>query len=92
MNVYLSWRLSFPGSGVYTGDTPTQLLNRLSKRQFDPDDRANIKAALAWRAWVMRDVSIDPSLPDEEFLLAFGATGIATLEVYSEEKDQWLVF
>ena len=89
---YVSWRLSFPGSGVYTANDPASLLRKLSKRQFDPDDRRWIKGALAWRAWVLTGQSIDPNLADEDFLVAFSRTGVARLEAYGEERDEWLTF
>lgn len=92
MEGYLSWKLSFPGSGTYVANTPELLLRKLSKVQYDPDDRKWIKAALAWRAWVLAREVVDVNLEDEEFLIALSATGVARLEAYGEERDEWLAF
>lgn len=89
---YAMWRMAFPGSGVYTGRDPAAVLKALSKRQWTEEDRVNIKAALAWRAYVTRDASLDPSLPDEDFLVALSSCGIIELSVYDERREEWLTF
>ena len=92
MEHYLMWRLSFPGSGVYTGRTPEEVLRKLSKVQYDPEDRKWIKAALAWRAWILTREIVDTDLDDEAFLVALSATGVAKLEAYEDGRDEWLAF
>lgn len=74
------WTLTFPNQTV-TGDSPTQVLLRLSKQQFDPDDRRHVKRALSWRAWVLTREPLDEELPDADFLMRFASLGLARLEV-----------
>jgi len=89
---YVEWKLAFHGGGTYHGATPERLLRNLSKRQFDEEDARNIKAALAWRAWVWSEALLDVNMPDREFLIAYAETGTADLSAYSEGRDEWLTF
>ena len=77
------WTLTFPHS-VYHGESATQVLRRLSKAQFDPDDKRRIKRALAWRAWVLTRTPLDEDLDDATFLMRFAELGMATLEVETD--------
>lgn len=78
------WTLTFPRD-TFTGETATQVLKRLSKTQFDPDDRRRIKRALAWRTWVLTRRPLDEDLDDATFLMRFAELGMATLEVETDE-------
>jgi hypothetical protein len=77
------WILTFPRE-TYTGDTATHVLKRLSKSQFDPDDRRRIKRALAWRTWVLTREPLDEDMDDADFLMRFCELGMATLEVETD--------
>lgn len=92
MTGYLQWKLSFPGSGVYVGNTPSDVLRRISKKQHTDEDRSNVKTALAWRAWILTRTPLDTAQEDEDFIIAFAQTGLATLQAYGEERDEWLTF
>jgi hypothetical protein len=74
------WLMRFP-DGVYTGDSATSLLRRLSKAQWDDESRSRIKRALAWRAWVLTHEMLNEHDDDETFIRAFCALGLAELEV-----------
>ena len=89
---YATWRMSFPGAGVYTSSTPAGVLRSLSKRQWTEEDRSNIKAALAWRAYILRDATVDPSLDDEDFLVELAHYGIVELSAYDKGRQEWLTF
>lgn len=77
------WTLVFP-TGTYTGSTASQVLLRLSKTQFNPEDRRRVKRALAWRTWVLTREPLDDELPDSEFLMKFCEMGMARLEVLTD--------
>lgn len=78
------WTLTFPRD-TYTGETATEVLRRLSKSQFDPEDRRRIKRALAWRTWVLTRQPLDEDADDASFLMRFAELGMATLEVETDE-------
>jgi hypothetical protein len=75
------WVLTFTRESV-EGPTPADVLRRLSKMQFDPDDRRKVKRALAWRTWVLLRHPLDEDMDDGEFLMEFARAGMARLEVY----------
>lgn len=77
------WTLVFPRE-TFTGDTATQVLRRLSKTQFDPDDRRRVKRALSWRTWVLTRSTLDEELDDADFLIRFAELGMAYLEVNTD--------
>ena len=77
------WTLVFP-HGTYAGSTATQVLKRLSKTQFDPEDRRRIKRALSWRTWVLTREPLDEDLDDADFLMRFADLGMARLEVTTD--------
>lgn len=74
--------LIFPSGDRFTGATATEALAQLAKTQWTPQARADIKRALAWRAFTLRggDPSIHEFLPDEEFVDALGQAGIIEVE------------
>jgi hypothetical protein len=78
------WTLTFPRE-TFTGETATEVLRRLSKTQFNPDDRRRIKRALSWRTWVLTREPLDEGLDDATFLMRFCELGMATLEVETSE-------
>lgn len=81
------WVLTFP-SGPVEGDSAKQVLLRLSKMQYDPDDRRRVKRALAWRTWVLLQQPLDEELNDEEFVVRLCELGMARLEVYTNGNTE----
>lgn len=77
------WTLTFP-MDTFTGATATDVLRRLSKTQYSPDDRLRVKRALAWRTWVLMREPLDEDLPDADFLMRFADLGMARLEVMTD--------
>jgi hypothetical protein len=89
--MYSRWRLTFaPTGNVYEASTPEGVLRRLSKAQFTPEAKRDIKSALAWRAWTL-GYNVDETQDDQTFLIAYAATGLATLEVKDRSRG-WLTY
>jgi hypothetical protein len=65
--------------GSDTAPSATALLERIASQQMNPEDRANVKAALAWRAQQMFDAKLDVTLEDEQFLRAAAMMGMFQL-------------
>ena len=64
----------WPDGSVTRGETATEVLAKISDKQWDePDD---VKALLAQRAAGWNLAIIDPTLPDDLFLQALGGTGM----------------
>lgn len=88
------WTLTFPNE-QFTGASASAVLKQLSKTQFAEDDRANIKRALAWRAYVLTQEMLNEHDPDDVFLRRVCELGLAILEVESNgnveriERTDW---
>lgn len=79
-------RLTFVGGDSFSGASAADVLVQLSKFQFDPSARRNVKQALAWNAWVIQRVAVDEDLPDLDFLIDYcEKTNLAQLEIETEE-------
>lgn len=70
----------FP-NGIYTGTSATEVLQQLQADQWNPEDRANVKKALANRAWTLTREAMDEDAPDDQFLIRYAQLGMATLSV-----------
>ena len=89
--MYTQWRLTFRDTGnTYEGRTPTEVLRRLSKEQFTPEAKQDIKKALSWRAWTLGH-NLDETKDDESFLIDYAHTGLATLET-RDRSGKWLTY
>lgn len=77
-------RITFPETGsVYSGASAGDALRKLGKAQWDPESKANIKRALAWRYFVTTggaDLSIHEFMNDDEFIDALHTAGFFKVE------------
>lgn len=79
-------RLTFVGGDSFTGESAADVIVQLSKFQYDPAARRNVKSALAWNAWVLTRIPIDEDLPDLDFLIEYcEKTDLAHLEIETQE-------
>lgn len=79
-------RLTFVGGDSFSGASASDIILQLSKYQFDPAARANVKRALAWNAWVLTRTPVDEDLPDLDFLIDYcEKTNLAHLEIETEK-------
>lgn len=78
-------RLTFIGGDTFDAESAEGLIRQLSKFQFDPAARANVKRALAWNAWVLTRQPIEEEQDDLDFLIDYCTkTNLAHLEIETE--------
>lgn len=78
--------LRFPEGTTLRGRSATDVLLVWGGVQWDPvKDLKDIRCALADRVQTLTGIEIDPRLPDDEFLTAVDAAGLAAV-TYEGEK------
>lgn len=80
MSVTLAWP---DGTEIKAADA-TDALARVGNLQWSPMDVPTIKARLSDRAWAWSKATIDPLLPDDEFLTALDASRLCAV-IYGPE-------
>ena len=76
----MSVTMHFPDEVEIKGPDATTALRRLGKVQWSPtDDVAEIKSRMSDRAWAWSRFTLDPLLPDDEFLTALDASGMCVV-------------
>lgn len=71
--------LLFPDDTVLSGTSATDVLARLGRLQWDPREVEGMKAGLSDRAFRALGATLDPLLPDDEFLTALDASGLCAV-------------
>ena len=70
-------RIYWPDYTVTTADNATKALAIIAEKQWEQEVTVvEMKKLLADRAWGWCNALVDPSLPDKEFLVALGETGM----------------
>jgi len=61
------------------------LLDRLGRLQWEPQDRDAMKARLADRAWAWSATPVDSLLPDDLFLVALEGAGLLVIDQMADQ-------
>lgn len=71
--------LLFPDGTAIAGEDAPDVLTRLGVLQWSPMPKDEMKARLSDRAWLWSRFTLDPNLPDDEFLTALDASTLCAV-------------